>query len=347
MRTTYENQRIYDIFGDLLNTVGGAANTALGGILGLPLQAASNDMQANQQQRLTNIQIAGQKEMSDYNAALQKKFWDETNYEAQVEHLKAAGLNPALLYAKGGSGGSTMPGGGSVGMGVATPNQLQEIQQMQLATRQAEADIKLKEAQAANIDANTQKTTGVDTQQTQASIDQIKQLTQNAQVQNSILQWEAGIKSAEATVATQSIDTNIQTIQKHLEQLTATVRSTKTAADITEATKDQIIQQATNATMQQGLDMILTKAQTQGIITDIQATKRAILNAVQENMRKWDTQPNMSLEMQTKEFQNDLLQNSTLPNIGEEMLKSITHFVIPLSNTMKSKPNPIGFQQKW
>ena len=44
--------------------------------------------------------------------------WDYTNYENQKEHLKAAGLNPALLYgSSGGGGGSAAGGGNAAGVG--------------------------------------------------------------------------------------------------------------------------------------------------------------------------------------------------------------------------------------
>ena len=48
--------------------------------------------------------------------------WDYTNYENQVKHLEAAGLNPALLYRQGGAGGASTAGG-AVGNGQGTAGQ--------------------------------------------------------------------------------------------------------------------------------------------------------------------------------------------------------------------------------
>ena len=48
--------------------------------------------------------------------------WDYTNYENQVKHLGAAGLNPALLYGQGGGGGASTAGG-AVGNGQGTAGQ--------------------------------------------------------------------------------------------------------------------------------------------------------------------------------------------------------------------------------
>ena len=51
--------------------------------------------------------------------------WDYTNYENQVKHLEAAGLNPALLYGQGGGGGATAAGG-AVGNGQGTAATIQQ-----------------------------------------------------------------------------------------------------------------------------------------------------------------------------------------------------------------------------
>ena len=50
----------------------------------------------------------------------QLAMWNETNYGAQVSHLEAAGLNPALMYGAGGGGGSTTAGSGAGGQATAS-----------------------------------------------------------------------------------------------------------------------------------------------------------------------------------------------------------------------------------
>ena len=46
-------------------------------------------------------------DMANWSHNANKDMWDYTNYENQVAHLEAAGLNPALLYGQGGGGGAT------------------------------------------------------------------------------------------------------------------------------------------------------------------------------------------------------------------------------------------------
>ena len=45
---------------------------------------------------------------------MNKDMWNYSNYENQVAHMKAAGLNPALLYGNGGGGGGTATGGTAI-----------------------------------------------------------------------------------------------------------------------------------------------------------------------------------------------------------------------------------------
>ena len=51
------------------------------------------------------LQAKYNKEQADYSQQLALDMWNKTNYEEQVKHMQAAGLNPALLYSKGGAGG--------------------------------------------------------------------------------------------------------------------------------------------------------------------------------------------------------------------------------------------------
>lgn len=308
-----------------MGQVGNAATSAIsggiGGVMGLPLQALGNLMQQGNQQHLSDIQEKENEKFAQFSEGLQMDMWNRTNYEAQVQHLQNAGLNPALLYAKGGPGGTTGQVSAPAGMGIAPGGQGQAAAQQNLATQETAADIKVKEAQAEALHAEATKTAGPDTEKTNADIENVKQLTQNAQVQNTISQWEAGIKAAEATVATKTIDVSIEALHANLQNLVQNVRTTTVSADVSEATKNQIIQQARNATIQQGLQMILTKSQ-----SDLNAN--TIQMALQENMRKWDTMPNMSEYIKGQQLDNDLKLKGV--NAPPDIIHDILRLVIPI-----------------
>lgn len=132
-----------------------AAGQATGGIMGLLLGGYNDERQLNQQQDLQNMQIRGQKEMTDYQMMKQMEMWKATNYPAQLAMMKQAGLSPGLIYGKGGGGATTVGNAsGSVTGATAASGGGQEIQQMIGLGMQGA----MQQAQIENLKANTEKT---------------------------------------------------------------------------------------------------------------------------------------------------------------------------------------------
>lgn len=133
-----------------------------------------NQLTAAQQfgrtKKLMGLQQQNQMELNEQGQALQMKTWQETNYPAQVAMLKQAGLNPGLLYSKGGAGGTTGgQTGGSAAMGQAQEAKGMDIQNL-LAYSQAQANIKATEADAKLKETQAKKIGGVDTELTGVQI---------------------------------------------------------------------------------------------------------------------------------------------------------------------------------
>ena len=99
----------------LMETAAGAATGGLtGGIIGAGSSLLSGAINSMFNKQSIEQQVQAQEELTDYDTkkqlAAQKELWDETNYPAQVKMMEQAGLNPALLYGKGGGGGATTGG---------------------------------------------------------------------------------------------------------------------------------------------------------------------------------------------------------------------------------------------
>lgn len=139
-----------------IKTVGNLVDTGMG----LLLEKHNDARQIRMQQQLQDMQISGNKQMMDYAMQNQLKMWEATNYKAQMEQLKKAGLNPALLYGMGGGGGATVGGGGggNVGSGSA-PVGGGEIMGMMMA----KANMELLEAQTRKTNVEAKKIAGADT----------------------------------------------------------------------------------------------------------------------------------------------------------------------------------------
>lgn len=145
-----------------------AGAQAAGGIvsetLGLATQGLKNKQQLKQARRLQDLGLEAEATRMQRNEAMAMRMFENTGYGAQMEQMKRAGLNPALLYGmSAGSGGATAqgPSGGSAGQaGVAQASRGSEgmglmIGQMGLMQAQKEnieADTELKKTQAGETD---------------------------------------------------------------------------------------------------------------------------------------------------------------------------------------------------
>lgn len=152
--------------GKLLDSTIGLVPNLIGMGIGFATQKGQDRRQLRQQEKLQNLQIQGQKQMADYMHGKQMQLWKETNYAPQVEQMKLAGLNPALMYGMGGGGGATAAAaGGNVSGGTAAGHS-GEIQGMGMMAMQAallkaqkeniEADTAKKRAEVPNVEADTE-----------------------------------------------------------------------------------------------------------------------------------------------------------------------------------------------
>lgn len=220
---------------------------AAGGVMGLGLGALNDNRQLKQQGRLLSQQQKFDREQMQYQNELQFDMWNKTNYSAQVEQMKKAGLNPALLYGMGGGGGTTT---GQANAGVhaaAAPSGGGEIMGM-LQMRTQEASIKLMEAQAEKAKAEAAKASGVDTREGQSRIDL-----------NSV---NAAIQQVEYKIKSQTAEETMLLIENSLQEqnnrLTEAVRNNSIGQALYETT----IKQAQENLVQTGLQNALLKADT-------------------------------------------------------------------------------------
>ena len=136
---------------------------------------------ALQEQEAYNKRIMALQNQYQQQAAAQsqqyaKDYWDYTNAENQVNHLKNAGLNVGLMYGQSGAGGM----GASGGARQESPDQAQgnpigmalQVQQIEQQRRMNDAQIALAEAEAEKAGAEAKKISGVDTQEALTRIEE-------------------------------------------------------------------------------------------------------------------------------------------------------------------------------
>lgn len=119
--------------------------------------------------RIMALQYQYQQQAAAQSQQYAKDYWDYTNAENQVKHLKNAGLNIGLMYGQSGAGGM----GASGGARQESPDQAQgnpigmalQVQQIEQQRRMNDAQIALAEAQANKANTEANKIGGVDTQE--------------------------------------------------------------------------------------------------------------------------------------------------------------------------------------
>ena len=148
----------------LTGIVTGGLSQALG-LSWSPKRAMQEQMKYNKE--IMALQNQYQQQAAAKSQQYAKDYWNYTNAENQVAHLKNAGLNIGLMYGQSGAGGM----GASGGAHQATPEQPQgnpvamalQTQQIEQQRRMNDAQIALAEAQAKKADEEAKKIGGVDT----------------------------------------------------------------------------------------------------------------------------------------------------------------------------------------
>lgn len=164
-----------------------AAGGAVGQVMNLAFGGLQDKRQLKQNKKLMEQQMAGQKEMSEFERQQALKTWRDTNYGPQIEEMKKAGMSISGMYDMGGGAGGTTSGGGGGSVSTATagdPNAgtgmgIQMAQQLALMSAQKEnieADTKKKE-----VEAN--KLAGVDTELAGAQKGGIEQQIEQSKAQ--------------------------------------------------------------------------------------------------------------------------------------------------------------------
>ena len=147
-------------------------------------------------QNLMGLQNKYQRELNQQGHDLQMDMWNKTNYGAQVEHMKNAGLNPALMYKGSGAGGTTgSQGGGSASMGSSSQGKV-----MDLSNALMGAQIESLKAKANKDNADATAVGGYQKDEsvgrlgkTQAERENVIQKTLNLRTDNEVRKVEKGL----------------------------------------------------------------------------------------------------------------------------------------------------------
>lgn len=288
-----------------------AAGSLAGGLIGMGLQSFNNRQQINMNKEMLQYQIAANKEMSDYTQNLQKDMWDYTNFGNQVKHLKEAGLNPALLYGKGGGGGATVGNGGSQvsasSMQRGTEGMAGLGMGLQLATQKAQIELLLAEARRANAEAGNQE--GGIKRNLDATYDNIIASTANIQARTEVEKTVKELNSLEMKIKGDTVEDIISSIKLNNQQAMQQLESLARNNYINEQTKQDMISIFHSNAIKAGVEIELAKSNVK--LTDEQ--RKAIPIQLAQGWRK------LSIEQQ-----NAISNAANAEAAGKQAVAAIT-----------------------
>lgn len=244
-------------------------------IFGAGLNAAMSSGAANEQWgnqlRLMDIQNRYNEQMAKNNQQRNKDLWDYTNYENQKQHIKNAGLNPALMYGMGGGGG--VSASGAQGQGVTQPTDRsvemglkQQGLGLQLASIASQVDLNKSQAEKNKVEAD--KIAGVDTDMQKATIDNLIAQTSNEKVKKGLILGQIRVADAEEELKRNMADWtkdkadetrwNIKSLQKGIDKLAKEINGMKLDNELKERTIDNKVKESA-LTLQNLMAEILLK----------------------------------------------------------------------------------------
>lgn len=250
-------------------------------IFGAGLNAAMSSGTANEQWgnqlKLMDIQNRYNEQMAKNNQQRNKDLWDYTNYENQKQHIKNAGLNPALMYGMGGGGG--VSASGAQGQGVTQPTDRsvemglkQQGLGLQLASIASQVD--LNKSQAEKNKAEAEKISGVDTRVQEATIDNLIAQTSNEKVKKGLILGQIRVADAEEELKRNMADWtkdkadetrwNIKSLQKGIEKLVEEINGMKLDNELKKRTIDNKVKES-SLTLQNLMAEILLKGSQQKV----------------------------------------------------------------------------------
>jgi hypothetical protein len=326
-----------------------AANGIIGTGMGLLLEKHNDARQINQQQKLSNMQLHANEELSNYNFDKQYDMWQKTSYAGQVEQLKKAGMNPALLYGGGGGGGTTTgsPSGGiSVGQAPSGGHEIMDITQQgaQLALLNAQKELLESQTQKNTVEAANEA--GVNKDLTVAQTASLTQGISNQKAVEALTQTQNRIAKLHEQITGETVQEQIATIGIQMELADNELQRSVRGNSIDAATMQDKIKTVHGQMLQVFVQNQLTEQQTKESQSRIGVNNSQIKlneqqlqnlsNAIVQRYQEIELQGrSVSVQEKAQDLQNRLRDMTDMDKVSMETLNNIVSGIISIGTRSK------------
>lgn len=324
---------------------GNAINSVVQAGMGMALAGWQDKRQLKQQDKLSAQQVKYAKEMGLFNTEQQMKMWNDTNYGAQMKHLKAAGLNPGLIYGMGGAGGATtgssnagISGGGAPAGG----GEVQAMMGMGMQREMLQAQKDVLESQAEKNRADAAATAGVETDLKRTQITSLSQGIENAKAAAELTKADTYLRNLQGTFTAKSMDDNLDQIAWNVRQAERQVQLAEQEVYIGQNTINEKIDIIRKEAIGAGLRNILTKAQTGltnaqtgKVASDIRVNEAQISKWSEEIAIQWASLDRQERELKIKDFEAELKEKQ--PGILNVLGGRLNEFIENIYNLTPRK----------
>lgn len=316
----------------------GLAGNVLGMVLGMGMQGHNDDRQVNLQGRLGAQQVETWRRMMGIQSQKELEMWEKTGYKAQVEQMRKAGINPALMYGMGGGGGQSMGGGAPMPSGGnAAGGGGQEMAQfggMGLQAGMAMAQVELIKAQTEKTKVETAKTGGVDTELAKTSIQSLLQGIKSEGVKQALIGVETELKGLEAKYADKSMSDRLQLISGEAVSAVQRGQQMVNETDISDETKDAVIRRIKAEAVGAVLRNTQTRAQTANTNADTALKGQAYEQNIEKLMIEW-----ADMSIKERKIALELRTEGGDSNVGGQLMEVIDDIIMWRAITHGKKPN--------
>lgn len=309
----------------------GLISGAASGLIGAGIQAFTQDT-------LNAQNFKYQQKLADLQEQHQYDLWQKTGPVGMMQQYAKAGLNPALMYGDSGAGGQLGAGLPSNSAPQAQDRSGMGIQGMQAAMQLSllKAQKENIEADTANKEANTQKTTTADIPKTQAETQNVLQQYDNLRQDYEYKRLQNAQATMQNWITEKTMDLTVEQAKQNLQEQISANKSLAVKANVDQATQQTQIDQLKAELVGTYLANKLLKSQTNLTDQELLNKQREIINDTSRVMQGWDS---LSNDMQRTHLQEIITNYSTDPvNKATQDLSGLLQEVLILRNLGGTPP---------